>query len=118
MKQSFWLERGSGKKCYMLSPRDLTIIWSVDTPWFWRWVSIPEARFDEIAELRRVCWFEIRGSPKARVDGWLEVEMGELFNEECVDDGELEMSALEIQGGNEKRGLILQGIEIRAITPN
>ncbi|PPS04671.1 hypothetical protein GOBAR_AA15988 [Gossypium barbadense] len=185
-RKSFWMERGSGKKCYMLSPRDLTIICSVDTPWYWRWVSIPEA-FDEVAELRLVCWFEIRGRisismlspmtyykaylvyrvrniygfqfypaqlsvgvvgtegsrraayleperdripidrqpipndvqfPKARVDGWLEVEMGEFFNEGCVDDGELEMSALEIQGGNEKGGLILQGIEIRAITPN
>ncbi|KAK5795173.1 hypothetical protein PVK06_036431 [Gossypium arboreum] len=42
-RKSFWLERGSGKKCYMLSPRDLTIRWSVDTSWYWRWVSIPEA---------------------------------------------------------------------------
>ncbi|KAG8501757.1 hypothetical protein CXB51_004697 [Gossypium anomalum] len=184
-RKSFWLERESGKTCYMLSPRDLTIIWSVDTPRYWRWVSnsIPDARlfsppchaggFDEVAELLRVCWFEIRGRisismlspmthykaylvykerkisgfefypaklsvgvvgtegskraaylepketfPKARVDGWLEVEMGEFFNEGCVDDGELEMSALEIEGGNWKSGLILQGIEIRAITPN
>lgn len=56
--------------------------------------------------------------PNARVDRWLEVEMGEFFNEGGVDDGELEMSALEIEGGNWKSGLILQGIEIRAITPN
>ncbi|MBA0814191.1 hypothetical protein Gohar_020033 [Gossypium harknessii] len=177
----------------MLSPRDLSIIWS-DTPDYWRWVSIPEARFDEVAELLSVCWFEIRGRisismlspmthykaylvfqankvygfdyypvnlsvgvvgtegskrcaylqpkkerrrrlywrireeqptpgddvqfPKARVDSWLEVEMGEFFNEGCVDDGELEMSAVEIEGGNWKGGLIFQGIEIRAITPN
>ncbi|TYJ38113.1 hypothetical protein E1A91_A05G421400v1 [Gossypium mustelinum] len=174
-RKSFWLDRVSGKKCYMLSPRDLSIIWS-DTPDYWRWVSIPEARFDEVAELLSVCWFEIRGKitnkvygfnyypvnlsvgvvgtegskrsaylqpkkerrgrlywrireeqptpgddvqfPKARVDRWLEVEMGEFFNEGCVDDGELEMSAVEIEGGNWKGGLILQGIEIRAITPN
>ncbi|KAK8301590.1 hypothetical protein V6Z12_D04G031700 [Gossypium hirsutum] len=191
-RKSFWLERVSGKKCYMLSPRDLSIIWS-DTPDYWRWVSIPEARFDEVAELLHVCWFEIRGRisismlspmthykaylvfqannvygfdyhpvnlsvgvvgtegskrsaylqpkkgrrrlysqireeqptpgddvqfPKARVDRWLEVEMGEFFNEGCVDDGELEMSAVEIEGGNWKGSLIFQGIEIRAITPN
>ncbi|MBA0630075.1 hypothetical protein Godav_002207 [Gossypium davidsonii] len=192
-RKSFWLDRVSGKKCYMLSPRDLSIIWS-DTPDYWRWVSIPEARFDEVAELLSVCWFEIRGRisismlspmthykaylvfqankvygfdyfpvnlsvgvvgtegskrsaylqpkkerrrrlywrireeqptpgddvqfPKARVDRWLEVEMGEFFNEGCVDDGELEMSAVEIEGGNWKGGLIFQGIEIRAITPN
>ncbi|MBA0726056.1 hypothetical protein Golax_001906 [Gossypium laxum] len=192
-RKSFWLERVSGKKCYMLSPRDLSIIWSDNTPDYWRWVSIPEARFDEVAELRSVCWFEIRGRisismlspmthykaylvfqpndvygfdyfpvnlsvgvvgtegskrsaylqprkerrrrlywpireeqptpgddvqfPKARVDKWLEVEMGEFFNEGCVDDGELEMSAVEIEGGNRKGGLIVQGIEIRAITP-
>ncbi|KAG8501754.1 hypothetical protein CXB51_004784 [Gossypium anomalum] len=50
--------------------------------------------------------------------GGLEVEMGEFFNEGCVDDGELEMSALEIEYLNQKGGLILQGIEIRAITRN
>lgn len=56
--------------------------------------------------------------PKARVDGWLEVELGEFFNDGCVDDGELEMTAIEIDGGNWKGGLIFQGIEIRAVTPN
>ncbi|KAG8501758.1 hypothetical protein CXB51_004665 [Gossypium anomalum] len=178
-RKSFWLDRGSGKKCYMLSPRDLTIIWSVDTPWYWRWVPNPDARlfsppchagFDEVAELLSVAGLKsveglvsrhafthdaLQGLPciqylvykvgnaygfesypvklsvgvvgteandvhfpKARVDGWLEVEMGEFFNEECVNDGELEMSALEIEHLNPKGGLILQGIEIRAMTPN
>ncbi|MBA0781196.1 hypothetical protein Gotri_002143 [Gossypium trilobum] len=182
-RKSFWLEKVSGKKCYMLSPKDLYIEW-VNTPTYWRWVSIPEARFEEVSELLSVCWFEIRGKisisrlspmtlykaylvfkvhdvygfdyypvnlsvgvvgtegskraayleperdripidlqptpndvqfPMARVDGWLEVEMGEFFNEGCMNAGELEMSALEIEGGNWKGGLIFQGIEIRAI---
>ncbi|KAL1173792.1 hypothetical protein V6Z11_A05G436400 [Gossypium hirsutum] len=233
-RKSFWLEKVSGKKCYMLSPKDLYIEW-VNTPTYWRWVSTPEARFEEVPELLSVCWFEIRGKisisrlspmtlykaylvfkvhdvygfdyypvnlsvglvgtdgsmrtayldpehvlteqqstlvedemlpkarvdgwlevelvklsvgvvgtegskraayleperdripidlqptpndvqfPKARVDGWLEVEMGEFFNEGCMNAGELEMSALEIEGGNWKGGLIFQGIEIRAI---
>ncbi|TYI31211.1 hypothetical protein ES332_A05G437900v1 [Gossypium tomentosum] len=177
-RKSFWLDRVSGKKCYMLSPRDLSIIRS-GPPGYRRWISTRGARFDEVAVLLHVCWFEIRGRisismlsamthykaylvykvrnvygfqfypvklnvgvvgtegskrvayllprgrppndvqfPKARVDRWLEVEMGEFFNEECVDDGELEMSALEMEGCNRKGDLILQGIEIRAITPN
>ncbi|XP_016751134.2 F-box protein PP2-B10 isoform X1 [Gossypium hirsutum] len=177
-RKSFWLDRVSGKKCYMLSSRDFSIIRS-GPPGYRRWISTRGARFDEVAVLLHVCWFEIRGRisismlsamthykaylvykvrnvygfqfypvklnvgvvgtegskrvayllprgrppndvqfPKARVDRWLEVEMGEFFNEECVDDGELEMSALEMEGCNRKGDLILQGIEIRAITPN
>ena len=50
--------------------------------------------------------------PKVRVDGWLEIELGEFFYEGCV-DGELEMSVLEVKGGNWKGGLVIQGIEIR-----
>nr|XP_023928908.1 putative F-box protein PP2-B12 [Quercus suber] len=41
--QSFFLDKMSGKKCYLLSARDLCIIWG-DTP-FWSWVSKPESRF-------------------------------------------------------------------------
>ncbi|XP_022718505.1 F-box protein PP2-B10-like [Durio zibethinus] len=203
-RKSFSLERGSGKKCYMLSARDLFIVWS-DTPTYWRWVSIPESRFEEVAELISVCRLEIRGNitlsmlspmtrykaylvfkkttgaygfdihpvevsvglvgnegsmktayldaerggrqryqivprrrigrgfnrsrffglhssvptspsddqyPKVRVDGWLEIELGEFFNEGGV-DGELEMSVLEVKFGRWKGGLLIQGIEIR-----
>ncbi|XP_040970366.1 F-box protein At2g02240 [Gossypium hirsutum] len=182
-RKYFWLEKASGKKCYMLSPKELYIEW-VNTPTYWSWVRILEARFERVPKLISVCWFEIRGKisvcmlspkthykaylvykvrnvygfefypvklsvgvvgtegskraayleperdripidlqptpndvqfPKARVDGWLEVEMGEFFNEGCMNAGELEMSALEIEGGNWKGGLIFQGIEIRAI---
>ncbi|XVF30376.1 hypothetical protein REPUB_Repub16aG0052100 [Reevesia pubescens] len=177
------LERGSGKKCYMLSARDLFIVWS-KTPEYWSWVSIPESRFEEVAKLINVCWFEIRGKitlsmlspmthykaylvfmaptgahgfdfqpvevsvglvgtegskrtayldaeggrrqryrivptrasddqyPKAREDGWLEIELGEFFNEGCI-DGELEMSVWEFEVGHWKAGLVIQGIEIR-----
>ncbi|KAL5834465.1 hypothetical protein ACOSQ4_013962 [Xanthoceras sorbifolium] len=59
-KLSFWLDKPSGKKCYMISARELKIVWS-DTPAYWGWISLPEARFAEVAELRRVCWFDIRG---------------------------------------------------------
>ncbi|KAE8686403.1 putative F-box protein PP2-B12 [Hibiscus syriacus] len=203
-RKSLQFERGSGKKIYMLSARDLYIVWA-DTPTYWRWISIPESRFEEAAKLINVCWLEIRGKiaismlspmthykaylvfkpssgaygfgfhpaevsfglvgtegykrtvymdadrglrqryqivprriglftrsrflglqnpaprtvasdddqyPKARGDGWLEVELGELFNDGCT-DGELEMSVLEVKGGYWKGGLIVLGIEIR-----
>ncbi|KAH9734543.1 F-box protein [Citrus sinensis] len=196
-KKSFSLDKQSGKKCYMISARDLLIVWG-DTPTYWRWTSVPEARFPEVAELICVCWLEIRckintrslsprtlyaaylvykptagsygfeyqpidvsvgvvGSesqtrtvyldaergqrqryhyprriglfnrsrrqasmpkendgcyPKERDDEWLEIELGDFFNKED-EDGELEMSVLEVAAGDWKGGLIIQGIEIR-----
>ncbi|XP_057778215.1 putative F-box protein PP2-B12 [Salvia miltiorrhiza] len=201
-RKSFQLEKLSGKKCYMLSARDLYIVWG-DTPQYWRFISIPESRFLEVAELLDVCWFEIRGKikmsmlssgtnyaaylvytcktrlygfdhqsadgyvgvsgresekrsvcldpegvqsqryqivprrvgwfyhrltqmrnpeamlpeeeteqPKQRDDGWMEVELGECFVEEGQ-DGEMEVSVMEVKGGNWKSGIVVQGIEIR-----
>ncbi|KAB1219764.1 hypothetical protein CJ030_MR3G005773 [Morella rubra] len=182
-KKSFSLERESGRKCYMLSSKDLVIIW-VGTPRYWKWTSLPESRFPEVPELIGVCWLEIRGKintsmlspgtrytaclvfkvtaasygfeyqpvevavglvggmshkrtvyldaervrimelqapepsenedaqyPTERGDGWFEIELGEFFT--GGEDGELEMSVLEIKGGNWKSGLIVEGIEIR-----
>ncbi|KAK9291348.1 hypothetical protein L1049_019294 [Liquidambar formosana] len=59
-RKSFSLDKWSGKKCYMIAARSLTIIWG-DTPDYWGWISLPESRFEEVAELRAVCWLEIRG---------------------------------------------------------
>lgn len=50
--------------------------------------------------------------PKVRQDGWLEVELGEYFNE-SGEEGELEMRVMEVKGGNWKGGIVIQGIEIR-----
>ncbi|KAK0591814.1 hypothetical protein LWI29_008647 [Acer saccharum] len=60
-KLSFWLDKPTGKKCYMISARELSIIW-VDNPLYWTWISLPEGRFPIVAELNRVCWFEINGT--------------------------------------------------------
>ncbi|KAJ1413816.1 Phloem protein 2-like [Sesbania bispinosa] len=49
---SFILDKLYGKRCYMLSPRTLSIVWG-DTP-----------RFSEVAELVSVCWLEIKGRMK------------------------------------------------------
>ncbi|KAF2307365.1 hypothetical protein GH714_026654 [Hevea brasiliensis] len=43
-----------------------------------------------------------------REDGWLEMELGEFFNREG-EDGELEISISEVNGGDWKGGLIVQG---------
>lgn len=50
--------------------------------------------------------------PKQRGDGWMEVELGECFVEEGQ-DGEMEVSVMEVKGGHWKSGVIIQGIEIR-----
>ncbi|KAK6138887.1 hypothetical protein DH2020_027368 [Rehmannia glutinosa] len=57
---SFRLSRSTGKKCYMLCARKLEIAW-IDTPIHWKWTSLPESRFAEVAKLLSVCWLEIRG---------------------------------------------------------
>ena len=43
LEQSFSLVKKSGKKCYMLSARDLMIVWG-DTPCYWRWNSDSSSR--------------------------------------------------------------------------
>ncbi|CAN4106367.1 unnamed protein product [Withania somnifera] len=75
--KSFSLEKWSGKKCYMLAARSLYIVWG-DTPRYWRWISLPESRFSEVAELLDVCWFDMSGkintnmlSPDTRYGAYL-----------------------------------------------
>ncbi|TKY61312.1 F-box protein PP2-B1 [Spatholobus suberectus] len=208
-KKSFALDKLNGKKCYMLSARSLFIVWG-DTPRYWRWTSVPAARFSEVAELLSVCWLEIKGGirsrmlspntlygaylvfkersggaygfenqpvevsvgvagegggrrqmvyleaptprrprhqilprifsrvrsrfldsfdaappspavepsrlgveyPKVRDDGWMEVELGDFFNA-GGEDKEVEMGVCEVQSGEWKGGILVQGIEIR-----
>lgn len=50
--------------------------------------------------------------PQARDNGWMEVAIGEFYNEE-EEDGEVVISFVEIKGQHWKKGLIVQGIEIR-----
>ena len=50
--------------------------------------------------------------PKERADGWLEMELGEFFNE-GRDDKEVEIGVYEVKGGGWKGDLVVQGIEIR-----
>ncbi|KAK4726511.1 hypothetical protein R3W88_031428 [Solanum pinnatisectum] len=61
-KLSFSLDKKTGKKCFMISARELAISWGVDTPWYWEWTSHPDSRFSEVAHLHRVFWLDIRGT--------------------------------------------------------
>ncbi|KAK9747922.1 hypothetical protein RND81_02G023500 [Saponaria officinalis] len=58
--QSFGWDKRSGKTCYMLGSRALSIIWGT-SPEYWSWESIPESRFPECAVLEKVCWLVIIG---------------------------------------------------------
>ncbi|PSR98453.1 F-box protein [Actinidia chinensis var. chinensis] len=65
-KLSFALDKKSGKKCYMIGARALTIIWG-SSPQYWKWMSLPDqSRFSEVATLRAVCWLDIRGKLETR----------------------------------------------------
>ncbi|XXG89716.1 hypothetical protein AAC387_Pa12g1651 [Persea americana] len=82
-KMSFSIEKRTGRKCYMLSARKLWITWG-DTPMYWKWNSLPESRFPEVAELLSVCWLEISGkidahllSPKTTYKAYLVIKFGE-----------------------------------------
>ncbi|XP_062220687.1 F-box protein PP2-B11-like [Phragmites australis] len=61
---SFGLVRRSGKKCFMLSARALSIVWGAD-PACWIWTaSLRGSRFPEVAKLVNVCWLDITGKLK------------------------------------------------------
>ncbi|CAA0343868.1 unnamed protein product [Arabidopsis thaliana] len=57
---SFSLERKSGNKCYMMAARALNIVWGHEQR-YWHWISLPNTRFGEVAELIMVWWLEITG---------------------------------------------------------
>ncbi|CAK9142181.1 unnamed protein product [Ilex paraguariensis] len=65
-KLSFTLNKWSGKKCYMLRARELSIAWK-DGPQYWKWTSLPESRFFEVAELRAVCWLAVGGKMQTQM---------------------------------------------------
>lgn len=65
-KLSFSLDKKTGKKCFMVSARELAISWG-DTPHYWAWSSHPDSRFSEVANLRFVCWLDMRGKIETRI---------------------------------------------------
>ncbi|KAL1813119.1 hypothetical protein ACET3Z_023184 [Daucus carota] len=57
---SFSLDKRTGKKCFMMGARALTILWG-DNPSYWSWRSDSGSRFGKSIELISVWWFEIHG---------------------------------------------------------
>ncbi|KAG5549074.1 hypothetical protein RHGRI_014444 [Rhododendron griersonianum] len=51
--------------------------------------------------------------PRERGDGWLEIELGEFFNDGLDDHEDVRMSVKEVKGVQLKGGLIVEGIELR-----
>jgi len=58
--KKFWIERATGKLCFMLSARDLDITRGDDRR-YWHWISQDVSSFKEIAELVAERWLEVRG---------------------------------------------------------
>eukprot|EP00268_Persea_americana_P050271 TRINITY_DN5450_c0_g1_i6.p1 TRINITY_DN5450_c0_g1~~TRINITY_DN5450_c0_g1_i6.p1 ORF type:complete len:293 (-),score=52.37 TRINITY_DN5450_c0_g1_i6:282-1160(-) len=52
--------------------------------------------------------------PQVRSDGWMEIEMGEFFNDEG-EEGDVEMTFKQTKDLGWKSGLIIQGMEIRPV---
>ncbi|CAN4120761.1 unnamed protein product [Withania somnifera] len=59
-KMSFWLVKTNGKKCYLLSARQLMISFS-DNQLFWEHTTDADSRFTEVAFLNSVDLLDIRG---------------------------------------------------------
>ena len=121
------MEWANGAKCYMLSSRSLYIIWG-ESPLYWRRIYLPSSRlalillvffkkiyicigesatttasfpcrrFEGVAELIAVCWFDITGtidsrdlSPNTKYAAYL---VFNLANETCGLDRPMEASIL------------------------
>ncbi|CAA2998576.1 F-box PP2-B12 [Olea europaea subsp. europaea] len=57
-------------------------------------------------------WIEFVPMPEERRDTWMEIELGEYFNDEG-DEGDIQMQLLETELLHWKHGLIIEGIELR-----
>ncbi|XP_006664305.1 F-box protein PP2-B10-like [Oryza brachyantha] len=65
--KSFSLDKIRGGKCYMLSSRSLGIAWGWGNhPIHWRFLSLADSRFEQVAELLSVCWLHITGKIGSR----------------------------------------------------
>ncbi|EPS66833.1 hypothetical protein M569_07943, partial [Genlisea aurea] len=58
--KSFMIDKKTGKKCYMLSPKELSISWSC-VPQCWCWKPLLNSRFPIGVELIVVSWLQIKG---------------------------------------------------------
>ncbi|WJZ87490.1 hypothetical protein VitviT2T_006864 [Vitis vinifera] len=64
--KSFWLDKATGKKCYMLGGRELSISLENVTS-YWRWMPQPSSRVPAVAKLMIDCSLKIKGKMKSRM---------------------------------------------------
>ncbi|OIS97746.1 PREDICTED: F-box protein PP2-B15-like [Nicotiana attenuata] len=64
--KSFALEKSSGKKSYIISAKELSILYG-EEPDHWTWKSVPDSRFSKVAELKVICRLEIKASLKTNI---------------------------------------------------
>ncbi|ESQ33085.1 hypothetical protein EUTSA_v10005433mg [Eutrema salsugineum] len=115
------------------------ITWG-NSPQHWQWISIPESRFEKIAELLDGCWLNIRAGMHTRYlspetlysvyivfktkNGCTGLEdvpvevgvrlIGQISSEKLIYFvGPSEVTVVEIDSPYRKSGLIIQGIEFR-----
>ncbi|GLJ20927.1 hypothetical protein SUGI_0382010 [Cryptomeria japonica] len=66
--QRFWLQRPTGKVCYLLSSRELSIVWGDDERyWGWSPGEVANSSFTEVAEVKKVAWFEVKSKFDCRL---------------------------------------------------
>ncbi|XP_004230266.1 F-box protein PP2-B15 [Solanum lycopersicum] len=58
-KKSFALEKSSGKKSFIISAGELSLLYG-EEPDHWTWKSLPESRFSKVAELKVICKLEVK----------------------------------------------------------
>ncbi|XP_019440599.1 PREDICTED: F-box protein PP2-B15-like [Lupinus angustifolius] len=62
----FSIEKKTGKICYLLSAKELSIAWG-DNPLCWSWKPVQGSRFLEVAELITMNWLEIEGKIRTQI---------------------------------------------------
>ncbi|CAK8572238.1 unnamed protein product [Lathyrus sativus] len=106
--KSFQLDRKSGKICYMLGARSISIAWVHDER-YWKWTTMPNSRFREVAELLDVCWLEFCGtintialSPNTEYAAYVVFNM---FNPRRFQNSPVELSVF-VDGGHSSTKIV------------
>ncbi|XP_058739109.1 F-box protein PP2-A15 [Vicia villosa] len=58
--KQLWLDRGTGRVCMSISAKGL-VITGIDDRRYWTWVPTEESRFNVVAYLQQIWWFEVDG---------------------------------------------------------
>ncbi|KAL3532030.1 hypothetical protein ACH5RR_005551 [Cinchona calisaya] len=61
--KEIWLDRVTGRACMSISAKALTIT-GIEDRRYWSWIPTDESRFQVVAYLQQIWWFEVDGSVK------------------------------------------------------